>query len=513
MRVGLYNRWLATLGGGEKHCLAIAETLSKDHQVEVITHNPVQKALAEERLNLDLSRVAFITIPDRHSIEIAPVTANYDLFINASYMDFFPCFAKKGITLVYFPLKLNRRIAIKRQIKLYARKWFKIPAIMAGFHAFHYDRDSFRWATDRVISIYLPYSSRDYQIQFDLSPQQEGIKEAIILLDDQPIEQVRFLGVGHPYKCQIKIPSRSANKNSKLTILTDVEIAPDGKPKMEISRYASDLPSYRLYQFLFERLFRGIGISLQYYPLGTTILDYIDSYNLILANSEYTRGWIRKYWHRDSQVLYPAVEVENYHSGKKQNYILNVGRFFAGSHNKKHFEMIQAFKQMVDKGLNTWELHLVGSTTPGEEHEVYLDQVKKAAQNYPIRIHTSMPFQELVELYGKSAIYWHASGYGENEQKEPDKFEHFGITTVEAMAAGCVPVVIRKGGQPEIVSHEHNGLLWDTLEELQKQTLRLIVDDGLRRQLADAAVIASRQYDKQHFNDNLNNILKTINIS
>jgi len=38
-RVGIYNRWLATLGGGEKLSLAIAEHLSKQHDVEVINHN------------------------------------------------------------------------------------------------------------------------------------------------------------------------------------------------------------------------------------------------------------------------------------------------------------------------------------------------------------------------------------------------------------------------------------------------------------------------------------------
>ncbi|MBU4190339.1 MAG: glycosyltransferase, partial [Candidatus Thermoplasmatota archaeon] len=59
-----------------------------------------------------------------------------------------------------------------------------------------------------------------------------------------------------------------------------------------------------------------------------------------------------------------------------------------------------------------------------------------------------------------------AAGFGVDEEKEPEKVEHFGITTVEAAAAGCVPVVIRKGGQPEIVKEGINGLLWEKEEEL-----------------------------------------------
>ena len=41
-------------------------------------------------------------------------------------------------------------------------------------------------------------------------------------------------------------------------------------------------------------------------------------------------------------------------------------------------------------------------------------------------------------------------------------FEHFGITTVEAMAAGCVPVVIDKADQREIVRHVTDGYRWTT---------------------------------------------------
>ncbi len=39
-------------------------------------------------------------------------------------------------------------------------------------------------------------------------------------------------------------------------------------------------------------------------------------------------------------------------------------------------------------------------------------------------------------------------------------FTFSGMTTPEAMSAGCVPVVIRKGGQPEIVRHGLDGFLW-----------------------------------------------------
>jgi glycosyltransferase involved in cell wall biosynthesis len=153
----------------------------------------------------------------------------------------------------------------------------------------------------------------------------------------------------------------------------------------------------------------------------------------------------------------------------------------------------------VDAGLAGWELRLVGGLTPGAAHAAYLENVRAAAHGYPIRIETDLPFDQLVERYREAAIYWHAAGFGEDEERAPIKAEHFGITTVEAMAAGCVPVVIARGGQPELVTHGVDGFLWQTLDELHACTLRLVADAPLRSRLAAAARAASRRFDQPHF--------------
>jgi hypothetical protein len=56
------------------------------------------------------------------------------------------------------------------------------------------------------------------------------------------------------------------------------------------------------------------------------------------------------------------------------------------------------------------------------------------------------------------------------------------------MSMGCVPIVIRRGGQPEIVEPGRSGYLWDSEDELESYTRRLIESDGLRRELALSAV-------------------------
>jgi glycosyltransferase involved in cell wall biosynthesis len=110
-----------------------------------------------------------------------------------------------------------------------------------------------------------------------------------------------------------------------------------------------------------------------------------------------------------------------------------------------------------------------------------------------------------VELYGKSSIYWHAAGFNE---EDPAKMEHFGITTVEAMAGGCVPVVINKGGQVEIVDEGVNGFRWDDLSSLENKTLDLVNNKELLQKMSKKAIEKSKIFSKEKFAENLENLIK-----
>ena len=86
----------------------------------------------------------------------------------------------------------------------------------------------------------------------------------------------------------------------------------------------------------------------------------------------------------------------------------------------------------------------------------------------PLSSRVNLPADELRELFARASVYWHATGFS---VKEPAAQEHFGITIIEGMAAGAVPVVFNSGGPPEIITSGENGYLFDTLEELVDDTL------------------------------------------
>ena len=226
------------------------------------------------------------------------------------------------------------------------------------------------------------------------------------------------------------------------------------------------------------------------------------SFQQVICQSEYVRSWVRRYWQRDSLVVNPPVDVpaEEPDWGAKAPIIVSVGRFFASGHSKRHDQMVQAFRELCDAGLLGWELHLVGSLHRDSVPDVrYFEKVEKLARGYPVHIHTDAALDFVQNLYRKAAIYWHAAGYGVNAEQRPIDLEHFGMTTAEAMGYGAVPVVIARGGQPEVVSEGKCGFLWLDPEGLKAQTLRLIGDAQLRLRMGQAARKASFRFSRPEF--------------
>lgn len=228
------------------------------------------------------------------------------------------------------------------------------------------------------------------------------------------------------------------------------------------------------------------------------------SWDLIIYNSNFTKTHCEKYWRIKNEVVYPPVNTEIFKPGKKKKQILTVGRFFGFLKDKKHELMINSFKKIYNSGqVKDWSFNLAGGA--GEGDREYIKELEESSKGYPIKIHPNISFEDLKKLYGESSIYWHASGFGETD---PTKMEHFGITTVEAMSAGCIPVVINLGGQKEIVDDNINGILWSTPEELETKTLKLITNQKQMSDLSKKAQERSGDFSKEKFTNNINRIAK-----
>lgn len=234
---------------------------------------------------------------------------------------------------------------------------------------------------------------------------------------------------------------------------------------------------------------------------------FLNSYDVFISNSQFTNNWLKKYWgtRLNANVVYPPVFTEKdnltdrYVEKMKENIIISVGRFFVSGHNKKQLEMVKFFVQNQDK-LSGLQYHLVGQCSERKEDIDYLNQIKEVASKVKnVFIHTNSPYSDLIELYKRSKIFWHGTGYGVDENQNPEQMEHFGITTVEAMSFGAVPVVINKGGQKETVENGVNGFRWDTEEECVDFTAKLLSDDSLRIKMAEESTKRAKNYSVDEF--------------
>jgi glycosyltransferase involved in cell wall biosynthesis len=226
----------------------------------------------------------------------------------------------------------------------------------------------------------------------------------------------------------------------------------------------------------------------------------METYQVKTAISDFSRRWTQKLWGVDCQIVYPPVDT-SFGRQEKQKLILSVGRFAieGDGHTKKQEQMLLAFQRMKETVLSDWDYASVGGLQDTPGHKAYFAELSRLAVASGARVVANMDRPALRDLYERSSIFWHAAGYGEDENKQPVSAEHFGISTVEAMAAGCVPVVIKKGGQKEIVEHGVSGFLWETLEELQSYTERLVTDDSLRAQMSEAARKRAQVFSRDSF--------------
>jgi glycosyltransferase involved in cell wall biosynthesis len=241
---------------------------------------------------------------------------------------------------------------------------------------------------------------------------------------------------------------------------------------------------------------------------GDSLINRMKMYRIksVICNSNFTKKVIDNEYKVNSLVVYPPCDTSKIKSKRKENVILSVGRFSQLLQAKHQDVLLDAFVKMTNRGLNDWKLLLVGGSDVGSDE--FLKILRRKAEGYPIEIIENPDYKKLVYLYGTAKIFWSASGYGEDEKENPKKVEHFGISLVEAMAAGCTPVVYNAGGFPEIVEHGKNGMLWKSENELVRITKALISDGKNLRSLSKEAVKRSKDFNYERFKEAVEKILQ-----
>jgi len=239
-------------------------------------------------------------------------------------------------------------------------------------------------------------------------------------------------------------------------------------------------------------------------PLKLDKSGWIDRFKLSrwhvkTTNSEFTKEVVTASWPVEINYVHPpAIELPASLPGNKQQIILHVGRFFRQLHTKRQdvlVEMFSRLKQQHSRLTQGWKLVLIGPV----ENRDYARQVAQLARGLPVEVHHDVTRAQLEQWYRRASLYWHATGYQVDERSHPQLVEHFGITTLEAMAYGCVPVVINKGGQREIMAGRLSQLLWTDPAQAIELTAQLIREPKLKQEMTNLARRRASQYSLKSF--------------
>jgi glycosyltransferase involved in cell wall biosynthesis len=156
--------------------------------------------------------------------------------------------------------------------------------------------------------------------------------------------------------------------------------------------------------------------------------------DVFVANSKHIQRRIKKYYHRDSTVIYPPVDtarLEKKAAGSRDYYLI-VGRQVAS---KRLDVAVDAFNEL---GL---PLKVAGA---GEE----------IARQKP-RAKANIEFLGRVSEEDRDRLFAGAKGF------IFPPYEDFGMVPVEAMAAGTPVIAYNAGGAPEYVTDGKTGVLFD----------------------------------------------------
>jgi glycosyltransferase involved in cell wall biosynthesis len=215
-----------------------------------------------------------------------------------------------------------------------------------------------------------------------------------------------------------------------------------------------------------------------------------------ITHSEFTKTYLKKHG-IDSTVIYPSIEEEYVTKPtiEKKKQILGVGRFFPHLHNKNHDKMIEAFLQLKkNKQFADWKLVLAGGLK--DEEKDYFEHLKAIIGDSPdIIMYANISHDDLLKLYHESSVYWHLAGLGVDDAQNPELVEHFGITPIEAMTAGCIVFSVAAGGPKEIVQDGKTGFLFTTIEELLQKMEKTMTDEQKTQDVRDSAA----KYCAEHF--------------
>ena len=307
-----------------------------------------------------------------------------------------------------------------------------------------------------------------------------------------------------------------SNKDYDLTINTHGDMLPYFLPSFSkrnaitychfpLAKYLIDSKDPEYARFLSRTILstmssRRKNSSQKYFELARSAYVHMLKKSTVLTNSEFSRGVILKAFGIDSIVLSPPVDVDFFRnlsllsssSDNRKDIILVIARFHP---TKKIENAIRLAKLLKEHGIGNG-MKIVGNLPPGRPgYYFYLRQMvdEYNLKDY-IKFEINVRFSKLLKLMQESKVYLH-----------PLIGEPFGISTVEAMSSGLIPVVTDVGGHTEFVPSKYQFHTFG--QGVEAVSLALMATNSERILISNSV----KKYSIQSFIDRFQQIVKNVN--
>jgi alpha-1,2-mannosyltransferase len=239
----------------------------------------------------------------------------------------------------------------------------------------------------------------------------------------------------------------------------------------------------KVFPYLKHKHVRSLS-GLPYLLYARKIQNYKDK--LIIANSQFTANSVKEFINADVKVMYPPVAFNSFgqssfskHDGLREDLVVTVSRF---SEDKK-LETIPYIAKQTEKEVR---FVIVGLLHDLKVYEALIKSLKRLGLTERVKIMPNAPKKELKDILRRAKIYLHTTFQ-----------EHFGISIVEAMASGCIPITHNSGGMIEFVPSKYR------YENPQDAAIK--INSAIHEwspQLAEDIVRTAQQFSEYNFSKN-----------
>lgn len=220
--------------------------------------------------------------------------------------------------------------------------------------------------------------------------------------------------------------------------------------------------------------------------------------SLLISNSKFIQNILLKNMGRSSIIIHPPVEVDIFikgarHAKKRENLVVSVSRLRPG----KRLNIVPKIASLVREA----EFIILGVADNASKSTLkeINDLTRRLKVDDRVKLLLNLKFEDYVNMLASASIYLHT---------QPS--EAFGMSIVEAMAAGCIPLVPRSGGPWIDILDCSNGLYgfsYNSEAEAAKLINMIVNDRSIREKIKERAVKRSLNFSKTIFNKKILGII------